>query len=162
MKKLEHFGIGNLFLLKPKTILLVSQTKSFYSRVLFFFLKFHSLLHFMYVCMYVNKKAKFLRIAEKLRQKYNDKIPVILNFKGSTYRFLVNEDLTGRQMWISLRMRFKVNTKEPMILYISQYKIRIDKNLTLAIQYLLYRNDDGFLHIDVLDKFYKCRQCIIL
>lgn len=100
-----------------------------------------------------------LRLVQKLRQKYPDRIPVILNIQDVRHYLLVPCELTGKQLWISLRMKFKVNN-EVMILWYSRDKIRVSSDISMYYQYIEHRNDDGFLYIDVLDR-YKNQCCIM-
>jgi hypothetical protein len=100
------------------------------------------------------------RLAQRLRRKHPDKIPLILTLKGTTYPLLINGEVLGRQLWLTLRRRFNAKDYEPMILFYPKHEIRIIADTTIYQQYLKYRHDDGLIYIDVLDKYPRC--CIIL
>ena len=88
--------------------------------------------------------------SSKLLQKYNNKIPIIINvsdIKLSDYKFLVPNDLTIQDFMFILRKKVKLNPEESIYLFINN-NIPPMKCLISEI-YKTYVDSDGFLYISL-------------
>jgi GABA(A) receptor-associated protein len=102
---------------------------------------------------YKNKFSLEKRVTEsqKIRTKYPDRIPVIVecdkksNIMLKEYKFLVPKDITMSQFIYVLRRRIKLEPYQSLYCFINE-SIPVPSD-TMDIIYQTYKENDGFLYI---------------
>ncbi len=91
--------------------------------------------------------------SERIRQKYSDKIPIVIEKSDSAdvpeldkTKYLVPEDLTIGQFMFTIRKRIKLDSSESIFFFINNEYIPA-ANETFSDLYNKKKDADGFLYI---------------
>ena len=96
-----------------------------------------------------NRKAE----SKRVREKYPDKIPVIIEKSDSTtlgdikkHKYLFQKELTMAQILLYVREQLNVQQTDTIILYVANKYIPLNSEL-LSQVYEKYADKDGFMYI---------------
>ena len=91
---------------------------------------------------------------KSLREKYPDKVPVVLKRnKGSKHikdigvvKYLVQDYITVSQFMYIIRKKIKIDSTEALYLYANEQNV-LNNNLDMIAVYNEYKSDDGLLKL---------------
>lgn len=97
--------------------------------------------------------AKRKAEADRVREKYTDRVPVICEENGSKntnkskVKFLVPNDLTVAQFIFVVRQRIQLTATESIFLFLNTSSMTPSSQQTMVELYHIHKDEDGFLYL---------------